>query len=83
MEAEFPFRCVCLVFFAMLKCETFPLGMLADLTASLVVFFLLCRKRRHQLLCCLQRALWDNLLFFPLENYIFAFYSTDVMQGCV
>lgn len=76
MEAEFPFLlCVfggflgffwCFFFF--LQCcnvKPFLLACwLTYLTASLVVSFLLCRKRRHPLLCCLWRALWDSVWFF-------------------
>lgn len=82
-KQNFLFCWVCLGFFAMLKCETVPVGMLVGLTASLVASLLLCMKRRHPLLCCVQRALW-GISFFSLESdTFFAFYSTDVVQDCV
>lgn len=37
--------------FAVLKCETFPVGALADLITSLVDSSSLRRKTRHRLLC--------------------------------
>lgn len=80
MEAEFPFFCCCCcvclffwgfswVFFFSAEKWNFTCWH-ADWSVFSVVSFLLCRKRRHSLLCCLQRALWDIIFLFFLGKLL-------------
>lgn len=81
MEAEIPFFVVCACFcwdfswgfFSVLKSETLYVGVLYGLCAGwFKCSYSLCRKRRHPLPCCLQRALWDIIfLFFPWKITFF------------